>query len=70
MIVRVINIHEKTTNIFKMSVYRFGRRPYILCLSYYAMYTSTNCVPTEYSEIRFRILRIRYLQGLYLNAIV
>lgn len=44
MIVRVINIHEKTTNIFKMSVYRFGRRPYILCLSYYAMYTSTNLV--------------------------
>lgn len=29
-----------------------------------------SCVPTEYSEIRFRILRIRYLQGLYLKAIV
>lgn len=43
MIIRVVNVYEKTTNIFKMPVYRFERRPYIQSLLL-AIYTSTNLV--------------------------
>lgn len=61
MIMRVASINEKmtTTNIFKIPVYRFARRPCIQCLLL-DMYTSTNLVFLQNREIRFRILRIQY----------